>query len=197
MKKDPATQGDFLAEVMKVGRSSAAWLHVELNRTHAALGREALVHLLDDARNRTGHAESGSMYGCAARSQHPMQSLTDMIHRTASPFLQSTLGAGYPRLLRLVHEFFAKIAVHTETVYTQDHQRCAAPVLLLRTPPDSPNNHQSRERPRPPLHIQARGALPHALVWPHRGSDRCDVHWRAASAARPERGFGGGTDCAQ
>ncbi len=31
-------------------------------------------------------------------------------------FLQQTLSTGYPRLLRLFHEFFAKIAVHTDTL---------------------------------------------------------------------------------
>jgi len=37
--------------------------------------------------------------------------------------MQTTLSIGYPRLLRLFHEFFAKIAVHTDTVYTASHQR--------------------------------------------------------------------------
>jgi hypothetical protein len=40
-----------------------------------------------------------------------------------STFVQQTLSAGYPRLLRLLHDFFAKIAVHTDTVYTQTNQR--------------------------------------------------------------------------
>ncbi|KAG5637228.1 hypothetical protein H0H81_005350 [Sphagnurus paluster] len=35
----------------------------------------------------------------------------------SSTFLQQTLSTGYPKLLRLFHEFFAKIAVHTDTVY--------------------------------------------------------------------------------
>ncbi|RDB25440.1 Conserved oligomeric Golgi complex subunit 5 [Hypsizygus marmoreus] len=35
----------------------------------------------------------------------------------SSTFLQQTLSAGYPKLLRLFQEFFAKIAVHTDTVY--------------------------------------------------------------------------------
>lgn len=35
---------------------------------------------------------------------------------------------GYPRLLRLFHEFFAKIAVHTDTVYTPNHQRSVLPL---------------------------------------------------------------------
>lgn len=40
-----------------------------------------------------------------------------------SSWLQQALSTGYPRLLRLFHDFFAKIAVHTDTVYTRDQQR--------------------------------------------------------------------------
>lgn len=42
-----------------------------------------------------------------------------------SGFIQQTLTAGYPRLLRLFHQFFSKISVHTDTVYTQNQQRFA------------------------------------------------------------------------
>ncbi|KAG2153694.1 Golgi transport complex subunit 5-domain-containing protein [Suillus bovinus] len=48
-----------------------------------------------------------------------------------STFLQQTLSAGYPKLLRLFHNFFAKIAVHTDTVYTQS-QQSPETVLVLR-----------------------------------------------------------------
>ncbi|KAG2043692.1 Golgi transport complex subunit 5-domain-containing protein [Suillus americanus] len=48
-----------------------------------------------------------------------------------STFLQQTLSSGYPRLLRLFHEFFAKIAVHTDTIYTQS-QQSPETVLVLR-----------------------------------------------------------------
>ncbi|KAH9166239.1 Golgi transport complex subunit 5-domain-containing protein [Lactarius sanguifluus] len=48
-----------------------------------------------------------------------------------STFLQQTLSSGYPKLLRLFHEFFSKIAVHTDTVYTQARQS-AETVLVLR-----------------------------------------------------------------
>jgi conserved oligomeric Golgi complex subunit 5 len=41
------------------------------------------------------------------------------------------LSAGYPRLLRLFHEFFSKIAVHTDTVYTAT-QQSGETVLVLR-----------------------------------------------------------------
>ena len=45
--------------------------------------------------------------------------------RSASHWMQQALSSGYPRLLRLFHDFFAKIAVHTDTVYTREHQRWA------------------------------------------------------------------------
>ncbi|RDX50077.1 hypothetical protein OH76DRAFT_1437882 [Lentinus brumalis] len=48
-----------------------------------------------------------------------------------STFLQQTLSTGYPRLLRLFHSFFTKIAVHTDTVYTQTQQSTET-VLILR-----------------------------------------------------------------
>ncbi|KAI0645490.1 Golgi transport complex subunit 5-domain-containing protein [Trametes meyenii] len=49
----------------------------------------------------------------------------------ASTFLQQTLSTGYPRLLRLFHSFFTKIAVHTDTVYTQA-QQSPETILVLR-----------------------------------------------------------------
>jgi hypothetical protein len=60
----------------------------------------------------------------AARCKH----LRDLAFRveltvSASSWMQQALSTGYPRLLRLFHDFFAKIAVHTDTVYTRDHQR--------------------------------------------------------------------------
>ncbi|KAI8992858.1 Golgi transport complex subunit 5-domain-containing protein [Trametes punicea] len=48
-----------------------------------------------------------------------------------SSFLQQTLSTGYPRLLRLFHSFFTKIAVHTDTIYTQN-QQSPETVLVLR-----------------------------------------------------------------
>ncbi|KIJ67605.1 hypothetical protein HYDPIDRAFT_84403 [Hydnomerulius pinastri MD-312] len=47
-----------------------------------------------------------------------------------STFLQQTLSSGYPRLLRLFHEFFASIAVHTDTVYTQSYQSPETALVL-------------------------------------------------------------------
>ena len=46
-----------------------------------------------------------------------------LISSAGSSFLQQTLSTGYPRLLRLFQDFFAKIAVHTDTVYSDNHQR--------------------------------------------------------------------------
>ncbi|KAF9245062.1 Golgi transport complex subunit 5-domain-containing protein [Melanogaster broomeanus] len=49
----------------------------------------------------------------------------------SSTFLQQTLSSGYPKLLRLLHEFFTSIAVHTDTVYTQSYQSPET-ILVLR-----------------------------------------------------------------
>ncbi|KAF8335774.1 Golgi transport complex subunit 5-domain-containing protein [Cantharellus anzutake] len=51
---------------------------------------------------------------------------------SSSSFFQQTLSNGYPRLLRLFHDFFAKIAVHTDTQYTEAHQSPET-VLALRS----------------------------------------------------------------
>ncbi|PCH43557.1 hypothetical protein WOLCODRAFT_164540 [Wolfiporia cocos MD-104 SS10] len=47
-----------------------------------------------------------------------------------SSFLQQTLTTGYPKLLRLFHSFFAKIAVQTDTVYTQTQQSPETIIVL-------------------------------------------------------------------
>ncbi|GEM10348.1 componentof oligomeric golgi complex 5 [Rhodotorula toruloides] len=49
----------------------------------------------------------------------------------SSSFVQTTLSTGYPRLLRLFQEFFSRIAVHTDTVYTLA-QQSPETVLILR-----------------------------------------------------------------
>jgi len=48
-----------------------------------------------------------------------------------STFIQQTLSTGYPRLLRLFHDFFAKISVHTDTTYNQEKQSPET-ILVLR-----------------------------------------------------------------
>ncbi|KAL5632004.1 hypothetical protein ACGC1H_000132 [Rhizoctonia solani] len=49
-----------------------------------------------------------------------------------STFLQQTLSTGYPRFLRLFHDLFAKIAVHTDTIYTPN-QQSPETVIVLRS----------------------------------------------------------------
>ncbi|KAF7298173.1 ACT domain-containing protein [Mycena chlorophos] len=64
-------------------------------------------------------------------------SLAKSLEKTArdaarvSTFLQQNLSTGYPRLLRLFHRFFSKIAVHTDTIYTQSRQSPET-ILVLR-----------------------------------------------------------------
>ncbi|KAJ2913475.1 hypothetical protein MD484_g6945, partial [Candolleomyces efflorescens] len=50
----------------------------------------------------------------------------------ASAFLQQTLVTGYPKVLRLFHQFFSRIAVHTDTVYA-DSQQSPETILVLRS----------------------------------------------------------------
>ncbi|KAF9047312.1 Golgi transport complex subunit 5-domain-containing protein [Panaeolus papilionaceus] len=50
----------------------------------------------------------------------------------ASSFLQQTLVNGYPKLVRLFHEFFAKISVHTDTIYS-DASQSPETILLFRS----------------------------------------------------------------
>ncbi|SGY26040.1 BQ5605_C018g08693 [Microbotryum silenes-dioicae] len=48
----------------------------------------------------------------------------------SSAFVQTTLASSYPRLLRLLHEFFTKIVVHTDTVYSPTQQSSEAVQIL-------------------------------------------------------------------
>ncbi|TFK25504.1 hypothetical protein FA15DRAFT_639269 [Coprinopsis marcescibilis] len=50
----------------------------------------------------------------------------------ASAFLQQALVGGYPKLLRLFHQFFSRIAVHTDTVYSDSFQSPET-ILVLRS----------------------------------------------------------------
>ncbi|CDZ96191.1 Predicted Golgi transport complex 1 protein [Phaffia rhodozyma] len=65
----------------------------------------------------------------------------------SSGFIQQTLSAGYPRLLRLFHQFFAKISVLTDTVYTQN-QQSPETVLLLRSLSTFENQYLTRSTGR-------------------------------------------------
>ena len=61
----------------------------------------------------------------SSRGKIPAKASVDMEFdwRSGSSFLQQTLVGGYPRLLRIFHDFFGKIGVHTDTVYTDAYQR--------------------------------------------------------------------------
>lgn len=48
----------------------------------------------------------------------------------ANNFIAQTFSAGYPKLLRMFHDFFAKIAIHTGTIYSQEYQSPETIVIL-------------------------------------------------------------------
>ncbi|KAI5452220.1 hypothetical protein NCC49_001154 [Naganishia albida] len=50
----------------------------------------------------------------------------------ANNFISQSFSTGYPKLLRLFHDFFAKIAIHTDTVYSQEYQSPET-ILILRS----------------------------------------------------------------
>ncbi|CCL99844.1 uncharacterized protein FIBRA_01868 [Fibroporia radiculosa] len=79
------------------------------------------VVFLDEAMKMLDNKPSAIFWAALGRSleQHARDSAK------GSSFLQQTLSSGYPKLLRLFHSFFAKIAVQTDTVYTQNQQRYA------------------------------------------------------------------------
>lgn len=56
----------------------------------------------------------------------------DSLTRNGSSVIQQILSQGYPRVLRIFQGFFGKIAVHTNTQYTNDYQSPET-VLLLRS----------------------------------------------------------------
>lgn len=117
IKRDAVTNAEFLEEVMQVG-----WVADQELTTET--GRETELHFLDDVGNRLRVTvqRRGPRYALRLVSQ-----LT-----SANGWLQQALSTGYPRLLRLFHDFFAKIAVHTDTVYTRETQSPEA-VLALRS----------------------------------------------------------------
>ncbi|KAJ7594725.1 Golgi transport complex subunit 5-domain-containing protein [Mycena floridula] len=85
------------------------------------------VVFLDEAMKLLENKPSATFWSALGRSleKHTRDSVR------SSTFLQQTLSTGYPRLLRLFHEFFAKIAVHTDTVYVHS-QQSPETVLILR-----------------------------------------------------------------
>lgn len=113
LQKDATTGQAFLDEVMKVLEnkpSSTYWS--TLARTLEKSCREgAKCTRLQDS------AESNYLTSVIA---------------TASTFLSQTLTSQYPRLLRLFQDFFSRISLHTDTVYTQLYQSPET-VLTLRS----------------------------------------------------------------
>ncbi|KAK2467810.1 hypothetical protein APHAL10511_000105 [Amanita phalloides] len=61
----------------------------------------------------------------------------------SSTFMQQTLCAGYPKLLRLFHAFFAQVAPHTDTTYTQSYQSPET-VLILNALSNPETNYLSK-----------------------------------------------------
>ena len=140
LKKDPVSQIVFLDEAMKVGLEVLATLMSLLTwfcrcwKIGPAQFSGLPWHERWKSRPGTGQkvrdlsSESGVLF------DHLFEDST---------FLQQTLSSGYPKFLRLFHEFFSKIAVHTDTVYTQVRQRSACAfqcTLRLTYTPFQPRN---------------------------------------------------------
>ena len=71
--------------------------------------------------------------GAKCRNTIPLRwTLRDLINFPASTFLSQTLTSQYPRLLRLFQDFFSRISLHTDTIYTQSYQSPET-VLTLRS----------------------------------------------------------------
>ncbi|KAK0225711.1 Golgi transport complex subunit 5-domain-containing protein [Armillaria fumosa] len=81
---------------------------------------------LDEAMKLLENKPSATFWTALARS---LEKNTRDAARS-SMFLQQTLSTGYPRLLRLFHEFFAKIAVHTDTTYIHTYQSPETVIVL-------------------------------------------------------------------
>lgn len=139
MKKDTVTQVVFLEEAMKVrgtrlgpGRvmfiSLSFHLLVSCSRTSPALH---FGHRLGDPWISTpGIPQRVRTFSEPAVRIFVNPGPIYFGGISGSTFLQQTLSAGYPKLLRLFQEFFAKIAVHTDTVYSLTYQRYGLSLLF-------------------------------------------------------------------
>ncbi|KAF9264225.1 hypothetical protein L218DRAFT_1028995 [Marasmius fiardii PR-910] len=85
------------------------------------------ANFLDEAMKLLENTPSATFWTSLSRSLEK----TARDSARGSAFLQQTLSTGYPRLLRLFHEFFAKVAVYTDTVYIHTYQSPET-VLVLR-----------------------------------------------------------------
>ncbi|KAF8894946.1 Golgi transport complex subunit 5-domain-containing protein [Gymnopilus junonius] len=84
------------------------------------------VVFLDEAMKLLENTPSSSFWMSLSRSlQKHLQDSSK-----GSSFLQQTLSSGLPRVLRLFHDFFGKIAVHTDTTYS-DTLQSPETILLL------------------------------------------------------------------
>jgi hypothetical protein len=120
-KKDAVTQVDFLTEAMKVWRRVEAGYGNTLRCFVSATGREAVVHILDDTCDLLRY--TSSLGGERQVALESVLVVPLMPFRSANNFISQSFSTGYPKLLRLFHDFFAKIAIHTDTVYSQEYQR--------------------------------------------------------------------------
>ncbi|KZT41531.1 hypothetical protein SISSUDRAFT_1059461 [Sistotremastrum suecicum HHB10207 ss-3] len=85
------------------------------------------VPFLDEALNVLDNRPSSTFWAVLAQALE--KQLRDAAR--SNNFIQQTLSQGYPRFLRLFHEFFAKIAVQTDTVFTET-QQSPETILVLR-----------------------------------------------------------------
>ncbi|ESK92953.1 conserved oligomeric golgi complex subunit 5-like [Moniliophthora roreri MCA 2997] len=85
------------------------------------------IVFLDEAMKLLENTPSATFWTALSRSLEK----TTRDSAKASTFLQQALSSGYPRLLRLFHEFFAKVAVYTDTVYIHTYQSPET-ILVLR-----------------------------------------------------------------
>ena len=115
LKKDPTTGISFLDESMKV----------HFFGVHLVLWSNVPFRLLRISQARYSGPPWQDRWKSVLVTLPKVRLLSkiDAVLTIAdSTFLQQTLGSGYLKLLRLFHEFFASIALHTDTLYTQSHQ---------------------------------------------------------------------------
>ncbi len=124
IKKDTVTHVVFLDETMKVVLRHSPF-RAHLTKYQLLENTPSVSFWTSLSRSLEKHARDASKSKCVGKLVR-IQSVYCILD---SSFLQQTLSTGYPRLLRLFHEFFAKIAVHTDTIYTHKFQRYGSAVL--------------------------------------------------------------------
>lgn len=136
LKKDQITQTSFLDEAMTVSSFSALNLVSDeqvlngqkrsqaLENKPSVLFWTSLAQAFETQAKESVRSSSSQCLVFAPLSLSGKELMYESRRRIASTFVQTLLSTGYPRLLRLFQEFFSKIAVHTDTIYTLSHQRC-------------------------------------------------------------------------